>query len=171
MTSLESMIQELRRMDMARRGFLIGALALGGCQLPDATTMADVVQKTKALADGLAGILPALGAVAGIDPKVVAEVGGYIANIEALATAIAGASTRGAAQPLITQIEGYVNAILGVLVMVPLPPPLPMILQAAAVAVPIIEGLLGMAVKPSAPRTMTDMQVFNILRDSAKNKR
>ena len=132
---------------MQRRIFVLSSpLFLAGCLTGPDKAIATVASDAKLIANGLAGALSQLGSlgIPGLTPAIVAQVGTAIAGITSVADALAGVSTQAEAQPLVAKIETYLNAVVGALAMLPLPPAIALPLQAATILLPIIEALVGM---------------------------
>lgn len=160
---------------MYRRSILIGSFALlVGCNNPPGTnkTVAQVANDVNVIAAGLQGVLTQLGPMTGINSDTLIKVSTAIAGIQSIAKSISQVSDVASAQPLVQQLETYLNTIVSVLAAVPfLPPPVTMALQAASILLPVIETLLGMFVsaKPMLS-TMTPDQARLILKASASTK-
>lgn len=147
-------------------------VGLSGCaQLQGLSTpqkISQVAADVAAIADGLAGVLPSLGQVSGIDAGTVAKVGGYVADLQKVAATLAGAGTTAEAQPLVKQVEQFVNAIAGALAGLALPPPIGPAITAASVLLPVIEAAVNLAVPAAAPAgAMTPDEARAILNDLA----
>lgn len=161
---------------LKRRTMLIGAAAvpLAACSSaqPD-PNLTQAVADVNALSAGLSGMLAGLSAsgVSGLTPDVLATVNGAIANLKTAAAAIAKTATAVAAQPVVQQVEGYVNTVVSVLGALPLPPPISTILEAASVLLPIIETTVGLLAPTAGMRmkaaAMTPDQARLILLGSA----
>jgi len=75
------------------------------------------------------------------------------------------AATTATAQPVVSRVEADVNAVIAVLAGLPLPAPLPTVLEAASVLLPIIEAAVGMTTLVGiTPATMTPRQARAALR-------
>lgn len=132
------------------------AIALAGCAggapgAPSAQNVAVAIQDVGLIATGLGNALPQLAAlnVPGLTPQVLATCKTALLGIQACAQAIKGATTPEAAQPTVAQVETYLNAIVGALAGLPLPPPINTALLAATILLPLIEAAVNMAVPPS----------------------
>lgn len=130
---------------MLRRSFIISSSALGlaACQTVD-KNVAIVAADAKIITNGLAGILPQLGAL-GIG--IPAEVATALASLQSVADSLGAATTVASAQPLVQKIETYVNTIVGALAAIPLiPPPISLVLQAASILLPVLETAVGLVI-------------------------
>lgn len=147
----------------------ISPLAACSSTTPPDPNLSQAVQDVNALSAGLSGMLAGLSAsgAAGLTPDVLATVNGAIANLKTAAAAIAKTATAVAAQPVVQQVEGYVNTVVSVLGALPLPPPISTVLEAASVLLPIIEAAVGLltpaAKMKAAPASMTPDQARLIL--------
>ena len=102
----------------------------------------------KATNSRLQGVFASLSGVKGINADLLIQVGVYVQDIKAAAASLQAASST-AAPGLVNQIEAAVNAVIGALAALPLPPPISTALQAASILLPIIETAVGMIVQPS----------------------
>lgn len=143
---------------ISRRTFLAGssamALVLAGCSSTNtpAQNVTQVAADVATIATGLQGSLTTLGTMQGLDPKKLAQVGNYVADLQKLAAQIAAASTTSAQQPLVQQVSAVLNSAVAVMATIPgLPPQVTLGFQAAMVLLPIIETAVGMAVTPPTP--------------------
>jgi hypothetical protein len=115
-------------------------------------TLAQIVSDVSLIANGIGSILPQLSALAGLSDSARTTIQAAIAGIKLVADQIKGIASTADGQPLIQQLEGYLNAIISALAMLPLPPQISVILQAAMVLLPILEALVGLLMKPAANR-------------------
>lgn len=108
----------------------------------------EVASDAGIIASGLQGALAGLTTlgIAGLTPAKAQTVGDAIAGIKSIASALAGAATASAAQPMVQQLEADLNAIVAALAGLPLPPQIALPLQAATVLLPIIEAAVGMVI-------------------------
>lgn len=158
-------------------------LALGGLPLAacGGTPVSDQGVQTAAqnavlIANGLQGVVSQLAnlvpPIPGLTLPVLATITNGVADIKAVAQAIGTASSQTTAQPLVQKLEGYVNGVVGALAVLPLPPPILLGVQAAAVLLPVIELAVNLALPPgaSAP-TMTVAQAQQALTQMAALRR
>jgi hypothetical protein len=124
-------------------GLALAAAPLAACA---GVSLQTVASDVSIIADGMKGVLVQLGALSipGLTPQLMAQIGGYVADLQSVAAVISGTSSVDAAKPLVAQVETLVNAIVGALAVLPLPPPISTALQAAAILLPVIEMALGM---------------------------
>jgi hypothetical protein len=135
---------------------LLGVVALASCTTaPDGTktiktpTVATISADVGLVAGGLQNALKAAAAVPDLniptDTLNIAQAS--LAGLQGTAQSIAGASSVAAAQPMVQQVETYVNAFVGAVSAVPgLPDNVRAYLQAANVLLPVIEIAVNMAV-------------------------
>jgi hypothetical protein len=171
-------------MTVNRRSLLAATaviVPLSGCAALNSGTLdknlADAIAKVKLVANGLQGVLSQLAAMPslGLPSNVLASIGNYVSLINGAATSMASVTTIAAAQPVVQKIETYLNALVTVAANF-LPPPIGTIVSAASLLLPIIEGLVGLVLAPSAPTarrasaaapTMTQAQAELVLAQSA----
>ena len=145
-------MREMTRRALLRSTALVPVAAVVACAGQTAAGLpAQLLSDVQTLASGVAGILPTLGAVAGIPAATVSQVGGDIAELQQAAGTLSGVATTTAAQPVVQQIEGYVNAIVGIAAPLLAATPAGPILAAATVLLPVIEAAVGLVLPPSAP--------------------
>lgn len=148
--------------------FLAALLALGACTTqPDgsktinAPTVQQIATDVSLVAGGLQkamAALPGTGVTISADSLTLAQ--NAVAGLQMLASSVAEASSPAAAQPLVPQIEAYVNSFVGALVPAlstctsPTCKTISAYIAAANVLLPIIEGAVNMAVpQPTSPGT------------------
>jgi hypothetical protein len=85
-----------------------------------------------------------------LTPDLVNNVMSINAGIQQVAASISSVSTIAGAQPIIQQLETYVSALINALAGLPLPPPISLYVQIAAVVMPILFAILNMAIPPQA---------------------
>lgn len=144
-----------RRELLSRTILASGAgLTLWGCATANQVA-STVAQDASLIATGLKGALANLGAlnIPGLTADKVMTIGLAVAGLQTVATSLLMATTTAVAQPLVQQIETDLNAIVGALAGLPLPPPISTALQAAAILLPVIETAIGMVLPPTAPAT------------------
>jgi hypothetical protein len=145
-------------MQTSRRTFVglaaasVSAITLAACAAidPNATpqqNLARVVTDVDNIVGAFAKSLPQIGAVHGISAATLKTVTDAIGNMQVVGKALADAATSiTAAQPLVQQIETDVNAVVDAVAMLPLPPALSAVFQAAMVLLPIIESAVNLSV-------------------------
>jgi hypothetical protein len=118
-------------------GLALAAAPLAACA--GGTSLQTVASDVNIIAGAMKGVLVQLGALSipGLTPQLMAQIGGYVADLQSVAAAISGTSSVDAAKPLVAQVETLVNAIVGALAVLPLPPPISTALQAAAILLPV----------------------------------
>lgn len=137
---------------MKRRAVLLATcamgLALGACSTLTKANAAVAAASSDVtiIANGLGDVLTQLGSLGNIPADVISTVTKAVSGIKAVASSLSGAATETAAQPLVQQIEGYVNAVVSTLAGLSnlLPSPITLALQGASVLLPVIEGAIGM---------------------------
>lgn len=133
-------------------------ILLAGCatgQTPSQVT-AQVLTDINLEASGLANALPLMTTLPAATKT---QAAALIAKVQAAAATMSAAVSKAAAQATVTQIETDVNALVGLLAGMPLPPQVSGVLQAAVVLLPIIEAGVGMAVPVgAAPGAMSPAQ-------------
>lgn len=172
----------LTRRELLSRSILasaagFSAAALSGCAAFSTSVnngLAQVSSDATLIANGLAGALQNISAlgIPGLTADKVQTIGVAITSLKTVATSLAAATTQAQAQPLVTQIETDLNAIVGAVAGLPLPPQISMPLQAAAILLPVIETAVNLAVSqittPSATSAaITPDQARLILKGSA----
>lgn len=147
---------------LARRSLfaVVPFAALTACNgMPPSQNIAVVAQDVQIIATGLSKTLTQLSALnlPGLTPAVLDIAQTALAGLQTVAKALAGVSTATDAQPLVVRVEGYVNAFVGAVSMLPvLPPEIRTALIAAQLLLPIIETAVNLAVPPkTAAPTMT----------------
>ena len=126
--------------------------ALYGCA--NANQVASTVASDASLiATGLQGALANIGNlnISGLTADRIQTIGLALAGLKTVATSLAMATTSAQAQPLVQQLETDLNAIVGALATLPLPPQISVALQAAAILLPVIEAAIGMVIPTPAP--------------------
>ncbi|MGA9865253.1 MAG: hypothetical protein WBQ75_02310 [Acetobacteraceae bacterium] len=154
---------------MHRRTLLAGAALLAATSLAACATgtptPAAVASDVNLIATAFAAMLPTLASIPGINASTTASVNQAIGDLQVAATAIVSAATTAAAQPVVSRVETDVNAVIAVLAGLPLPAPIPAVLEAASVLLPIIETAVGMTTLVGiTPATMTPTQARAALR-------
>lgn len=140
----------------------VGALA-GCATLTAAQVTTQVVQDVNTVAVGLSAEIPALQSL-NVIPAAVATVATTLINdVKTVAATISTSLTTTAAQPLVSKIEGNVNALVTLLASFPLPTNISLVLKAAVVLLPVIETSIGLVVPAAASKTMTPAQARQIL--------
>lgn len=137
--------------NMNRRTLLAGvsALAISGC----ATFSANFARAADDVSTIAAGLQQVLNnpAVAGLVPvSIMEQANVWLVQLQQAAGSLKLAVTTGGAQDAVHQAEVLINAIVGALSKFPLPAPIPQILLAATILLPIIEAAVGMLIKPTA---------------------
>lgn len=138
---------------LALAGLLLTACttAPDGTQQLNTPTVAQVSADVSLVAGGLQNALTALSAVPNLniptDTLNIAQAS--LSGLKTAAASIAGASSPAAAQPMVQQVETYVNTFVGAVSAVPgIPDNVRAYLQAANVLLPVIEVAVNMAVPP-----------------------
>jgi hypothetical protein len=147
---------------MLRRNILavsLAPLALGACaggNLPSSQSIAIVAQDVKIIASGLSKAFTQIQALnmPGLTPKLMDVCQQALTGIQSVADAMSGVTTVADAQPLVVKVEGYVNAFIGALSVLPLPPTIQTALIAATILLPIIETAVNLAMPPKVAATI-----------------
>lgn len=167
----------MNRRSLLKTTALLPVAAIAGCA-SFSTNFQKGLQVAQTLADGMAGALSQLGqlGIAGLTPQIAAEFGVYVGDLKQLAAKLQTALTEAQAQGVVQQIEAAVNAAIGVLAGLPLPAPISTILQAAAVALPMLEQLFNMVVPVQTKARagaagMSDEDALKVLRQAALKAR
>jgi hypothetical protein len=135
---------------MLRRNFLIATTAIvpiTGCSTIAQTfdsKLSLLVSDVTLIANGVSSLLPTIGSIAGLSDTVKSTIQLAIDGIREVANQIKGVTSTAAGQPWIQKLETYLNAIVSALSMLPLPPQVSVILQAATVLLPILETIVGL---------------------------
>lgn len=161
----------LSRRAALQRGLMLACapIALAGCATltgrTAATIAAQVVSDAQTIATGLSGVLPALTALRTIPAATASSVSTLLSEAIGVAKSISSGMTASAAQPLVKQIEGDVNAAVQALAVLPLPPSIESVLLAAQVLLPVVESAVGLAVPAGAVKGgMTPAQARAVLK-------
>lgn len=83
------------------------------------------------------------------------KVTGIVNQLDVAAGQIEGVATLAAAQPIVQQIETLLNEFVSVAATMPLPPPISMYVQMAALALPILEAVVGLVIPPQVVTNAT----------------
>lgn len=129
--------------------------AASGCSLfmgkSPAQGIAQVVSDLQLIAQSFTAALPSFAKIVGINSNTLSQIQNWISQIVAAAQGVASAANGSAAQPFVQQVETDLNAIVGALAGLPLPPPIGTVLAAAGVLLPVIEAAVGLVLPPSSP--------------------
>lgn len=132
---------------------------LAGCATTQ--TPATVANDVALEAQSLSAVIPQLTAAGVVVPVKATDA---LADLHNVAALIAATDSVGAAQPLVIRVEQDVNAFVGAMAGMPLPPPIPTVLQAAVVLLPIIESEVNLVVPAkAAPSGMSPAQARLVL--------
>jgi len=167
-----------RRALLAATALAVPSLALVGCAgMSSQQVINTAAQDTATIAAGLKGALANIGTlnIKGLTSDKVQTAEMAVADLQVAAAALAQASTAGAAQPIVQQVEGDVNALVGALAGIQWPPEQKSIataLAAAQVLVPVIESAVGMVTaatqKPATSAAMSPDAARAILLGAAR---
>ena len=166
----------LTRRELLSRTILAAPLgfALYGCANANQIA-ATVASDASLIATGLQGALANISTlnISGLTADKMQTIGLALVGLKSVASALALATTTAQAQPLVQQLETDLNAIVGALAALPLPPQISVALQAAAILLPVIEAAVGMVIptpRPTAPapQHLTPDQARLILQGFAK---
>ncbi len=141
---------------LARRAILAAPLALAACNgMPPSQSIQTVAQDVQIIATGLGKTLTQLSALnlPGLTPAILDMAQTALAGLQTVSQAFAGVSTATDAQPLVIKVESYVNAFVGALSILPLPPEIKTGLLAAQILLPVIEMAVNLAVPPKTVAT------------------
>lgn len=143
---------------LARRSLFAAVpfAALTACNgMPPSQNIAVVAQDVQIIATGLSKTLTQLSALnlPGLTPAILDITQTALAELQTVAQALAGVSTATDAQPLVIRVEGYVNAFVGALSILPLPPEIKTALIAAQILLPVVEMAVNLAAPPKAAAT------------------
>ena len=90
-----------------------------------------------------------------LTPALVTQVSGLVSQLDAAAGQIEGVASLAAAEPIVQQIETIINELVSVAATLPLPPPISMYIQMAALALPILEAIVGLVIPPAVVTNAT----------------
>jgi len=162
-------------MTLSRRTLLATASLIPLAACAGATAdLSQVITDVGLIASGLQGALPSLVGSAGA--SVIAQITGWIADLQPIAAAIGGVTTVAGAQPLVTQIETILNSIVSLAATFTLPTPFGPALAAAAVLLPIIEAAVNLLVPAASAAVhryataMTPAQARAVLAQAAAGR-
>jgi hypothetical protein len=145
---------------ISRRSILALPLAVAACgSLPSGSTIALAAYDTALIAKGLNGVLTQLTVlqISGLTPSILDTCNQALTGLQGVAQALYSASSVSDAQPLVQKVEGYVNAIVGALAALPLPPDVSKALAAAAILLPIVEVAVGLVMQTAPPAPAVQM--------------
>ena len=144
---------------MLRRSLMItagacAALALAACSTAQAQKIeAQAVADLGLVATGLETFSPLLAAIPGAPAGAITDAEAIIAEISAAAATVTSTTTEVAAQPIVSQIEGYFNSLLSIVSGISLPASAAKYLTAAKTLLPLIEAAVGLAIAVGVPST------------------
>ena len=148
-----------------RKLLLTGAslmpLVLVACNGNANQVAAVVAADATIIANGLSGALTQISTlnISGLTTDKLQTIQLAVTSLKNVATALSGATSIAAAQPLVQQIATDLNAVVGALAQLPLPPQIALPLQAAAILLPVIETAVQLAITqinvPQAPTATT----------------
>lgn len=149
------MIPSRRQVLQAAIALPASAALLAACSAinPNATpteNMINVTTDVNDIAGAFAKELPAFSTIKGITPQIISDVTAKIDEMQAVDGALTQAASTTAAQPLVQKIEADVNAVVDAVALLPLPPAIAAIFQAATILLPIIEASVGLMITPAA---------------------
>lgn len=139
-----------------------GCFVLAACSGTSTNTaVAQAASIVSTIAAGLAGAAPSIELLMGASSTNATKVANAIADMQAVSKSLSAAASTTAAQPLVSEMETDINAVLAVAATVPecgtpnapalcLPQDVELSLQAAEVLVPTVETVIGMTVTPAA---------------------
>jgi hypothetical protein len=137
---------------MFRRTLLLGStvvLSIGSCTTFN-SNVSQAADDLSSIAAGFAGALSAGGLSGlGIPADMIAQIGVWVSQLQTAAQSVKSAMTVSGAQDGVKQAEVLINAIVATLAKFPLPPPIPAVLTAATILLPVIETALGMIIQPA----------------------
>lgn len=140
---------------MNRRALLATTLLapLAACA-SGAPSPSQVIVDVQSIAGGLSAVLPTILAAVGVGTATAAQISGYVADVQAAASALGKATASAAASPLAQQIIADVQAVAPIaLAIVGLPPSTVAVIQAALSLLPAIAAALGLTSAPSTVPT------------------
>lgn len=156
---------------MVSRREILGLLAvapIAGCTASSTTTANTIAQQVVSdvglIATGLQAALPGLTTTAGISATTVSKVGGYVSQLQSLASSVTTSLTTTSAQPVIQQVISVIGQIAAVAGPA-LPPPWGTAILAAEVLLPVIASAVGiaMASTSAAAPAMTPSMARTVL--------
>lgn len=121
---------------------------LAGCA--SSVSLATVATDAHTITAGLQGALTSPAVVSFIPPGSQPAINQALADLATISSTLSSASSAAAAEPSVAQIEADVNAIINAVAGLNLPAPVPMVLSAAAVLLPVIEAAVGLPAPASA---------------------
>ena len=113
-------------------------------------TVQSVANDVNLIATGLNNALSQPSVVAVIPAATMTQIETALAELTKLSADVAAAPSATAAKGTVAVVEADVNAIVASLAGLPLPPPAPMILEAANIILPVVEVAIGIAAPASA---------------------
>lgn len=155
-----------RRMLLRTSALALPAIGLAGCaSLGITLTPAQVAQDAASIAGGLAQVVASLGTAAGLSSTDISTIAQWASTAQTAASGVASTLTASQALPFVSQIAVAVNTVVAILAKVTvLPAPIPTILAAAEVLLPVLESAVGIAVPAgAAPGGMSVAQARAVL--------
>ena len=150
----------------AGAAFLLAACVNGAVSLPTVATDADNI------ATGLAAAAKDLRDANVLSAAQLVQLDDALSAVQAAAAAVAQATSASAAQPEVEQLAAAVNAMVAAISEVPtLPAPVPEILAAANVMLPVLESAVGLPVPAAASAAMTPSEAERVLAEQAQDFR
>jgi len=144
-------------MQISRRKILLSAVAMspllmaGSCINNIPANPSVWISGIQAIATEISQIVGMLS-TAGVSPSVIAQVQSIVASIQAAAAAVGTAVTQTAGQSILTQIEGYINALVPILQpFLSLIPGIGSIMGIIVIALPAIEAALNIIIGALSP--------------------
>ena len=139
------------------------AFLLGGC-VNGQFSVGAAANDADAIATGLAQAVKDLRTGNALSAAQMAQIDTALADVQATSAALAKAASQTQAQSLATQIAGDVNAIVAAASAIPtLPPPVPEVLAAADVMLPVLEADVGIQAPLGAAPGMSVAQARALL--------
>lgn len=132
---------------MKRRLFamtLLASSALAGCATGGKISFVSAAKDVATIAQAFATIIPQVGALGNVPQSTLTTLTGYVNDLAAAAKTLASAGSADDARTTVEKVETYVNAFIGIAAGLPLPPPFPTYLAAAAVLLPVLEAAVGL---------------------------
>lgn len=128
--------------------FLAMLVALTACA--GGQNLAQIASDAHMIAAGLQSVVgnPTIGAM--IAPSDMSRVQAALADLSSVSATLADAPSASAAKPSVAQLVADTNVVVAATARLPLPPPMPAVLQAANVLLPVLEAAVGLPVAASA---------------------
>lgn len=151
----EARIASRRDVLMRTSALVAAGAALSSCALFSGSSapVAVVVSAVEVLDTEIQNVLMALQSISPaptwLTAALIAQVQQIVSEVNQVATAIGSVTTTASAQALVQQLETYISTLVNALAGLPLPPPISIYVQIAAVIMPLLFAIVGLVIPAS----------------------